>query len=291
MKKLLPQIAFLFLLLLPLLGRAQEVQISGRVVDAVTKKPVPFVLIHVGGDSVVRSNGRGYFHLWGLKNKNQDSLLFTAPNYYPRTVIIERGYNTNEQVVELRHFLNSAEIADRVKWQQKIEFAVLPLPSVCYAFFVENDNCSQSGNMRAVSFFIGENGFPKEYFRVRIYKADGVGNAPKTDLLNENVIYSPLAANGWSTFDLSSYDITIPKEGFYVGLEYVILDFKMPQTLEHYTPNGQIMQPSRNLMQQHIWTRFDAYFNGWEELIQTKVEMSKYNKMVQVEVEYGVGTK
>lgn len=126
---------------------------------------------------------------------------------------------------------------------------------------------------------------PKEYFRVRIYKADGVGNAPKTDLLNENVIYSPLTANGWSTFDLSNYDITIPKEGFYVGLEYVVLDFKMPQTLEQYIPNGQIMQPSLSLTQQHIWTHFDTYFDSWNELIQTKVGMSKYNKMIRVEVE------
>ena len=285
MKKLLPQIGLLFLLLLPLLGRAQQVRISGRVVDAATKEPVPFVLIKVGSDSVALSNRKGRFHLLGLKNRNQDSLLFTAPNYYSRTVLIERGYNTTKHVIGLQHFLSSVEIADRAKRLQKTDSSVIALPGVCYAFFIGNGNHAQSGRMKAVSFFVGENGLPKEYFRVRIYKADGVGNAPKTDLLNENVIYVPLSANGWSTFDMSSYVITTPREGFYVGLEYVVLDFKMPQTMERYTPTGQIILPSPSLKQQRTWTRIATYFDEWKELTQTKAEMSKYNAMIRVEVE------
>lgn len=286
MKKPLLQFAVLFLLLLPLLGRAQEIRISGQIIDLVTKKPIPFVLIRVEGDSVARSNRKGHYHLWGLKNKNQDSLLFTAPQYYSRTIIIERGYNTNKQVIGLRHFLSSVEIADRAKWQQEIESAVLPLPGVCYAFFIGNENHAQTGNMKTVSFFVGENGLPKEYFRVRIYKADGVGGAPKTDLLDENVIYSPHAANGWSTFDLSSYGITTLGEGFYIGVEFVVLDYRMPQTMERYTPTGKIMQPSLSLMQQRIWTHFDTYFDDWKELARPNVEkISKYNKMIRVEVE------
>ena len=260
-------------------------RISGQVVDAVTKKPITYFLIQARGDSEVCNNRKGQFRLWDLKNKNQDSVIFSAPHYYPRTEVFERGYNNNNMVVSLVHFPSPTEIADRAKWQQEIDSAVQPFPGVCYAFFIGNDNYVQTGKMKAISFFVGEKGLPKEHFRVRIYKANGVRNAPKTDLLHENVIYVPLAENGWSTFDLSSYGIIVPSEGFYVGLEYVVLDFKMPQTLERYVPTGHIMQPSPNLMQQHIWTRFDTYFDDWKELTQPNVEMSKYNKMVRVEVE------
>ncbi len=47
------------------------------------------------------------------------------------------------------------------------------MPGTQYAFYVKNDKGKKLGLVRTVSFFIGEHGFPREPFRIRIYAPDG----------------------------------------------------------------------------------------------------------------------
>ena len=79
MKTPLPILAFVFLLLLPLLGRAQETRITGRVVDAKTKQPIPFASIELRGEGTgALSNEFGYFQLASLEKSSYDSLIITT---------------------------------------------------------------------------------------------------------------------------------------------------------------------------------------------------------------------
>ena len=90
MKTPLPKLALLFLLLLPLLGRAQEIRISGRVMDAGTKKPIPFVSITMlEEDARTLSDEAGYFHFIILARPKKDSLLAVTLGYNPRIILVE----------------------------------------------------------------------------------------------------------------------------------------------------------------------------------------------------------
>ncbi|WP_072008475.1 carboxypeptidase-like regulatory domain-containing protein [Hymenobacter sp. IS2118] len=92
MKKLLSKIALVFLLLLPLLGRAQETRISGWVVDSATKEPVPFASISLQQtDKGVLSNEKGYFQIQGVLKNQQDSLVCTSLRYRRTSVLIKQG--------------------------------------------------------------------------------------------------------------------------------------------------------------------------------------------------------
>ena len=67
MMKRIPFLALCILWLLPVLGWAQENRITGRVVDAKTKDPVPFASIGLREEGTgALTNEYGYFQLAGL---------------------------------------------------------------------------------------------------------------------------------------------------------------------------------------------------------------------------------
>ena len=80
MKRLLPQL--LFLLLLPLLGWTQEYRISGRVVDAGTKDPVPFASLSLSkSETGALTDEQGDFKIKVKEQFAEDSLIVTSMGY------------------------------------------------------------------------------------------------------------------------------------------------------------------------------------------------------------------
>ena len=130
---------------------------------------------------------------------DHDTLLVTALGYNRRAIAVKRGVNLENLVIELPKraialqgvTVKSGKIKNLGLGSRENtpgEGMIQGLPGSQYAFFVKNDKQKKLGNVRTVSFYIGENGFPREPFRVRIYKADGNYNSPNTDLLTENVV-------------------------------------------------------------------------------------------------------
>jgi hypothetical protein len=159
------------------------------------------------------------------------------------------------------------------------------LPGSQYAFFVKNDKQKKLGNVRTVSFYIGENGFPREPFRVRLYKADGNYNAPNTDLLTENVVVSASRGGEWYTIDLSSYNIPAPEEGFFVAMEWIVGGDKFYTTnfMDNYTPYGQIMRPTFEFKESRTWSY--TIGKGWNLLTLANGQGRRYNAMIKAEVD------
>ena len=109
-----------------------------------------------------------------------------------------------------------------------------------------------SGRCRSTS---AKTVFPREPFRVRLYKADGNYNAPNTDLLTENVVVSAPQGGQWYTVDLTPYNIMAPEEGFFVAMEWVVSGDKFFATnfMDDYTPYGQIMRPTFEFKESRTW--------------------------------------
>ena len=296
MMKRIPFLALWVLLLLPALSQAQENRITGRVVDAKTKDPVPFASISLREEGTgALTNEYGYFQLAGLEKTSQDSLIVMTLGYDRAAIFIKRG-STEDLIVELnKRFIELSDVKVTAGKVKNLELGsnsnnpgegmIQGLPGSQYAFFVKNEKKKRLGNVRTVSFYIGENGFPREPFRVRLYKADGNYNAPNTDLLTENVVVSAPQGGQWYTVDLTPYNIIAPEEGFFVAMEWVVSGDKFFTTnfMDDYTPYGQIMRPTYEFKESRTWNY--TLGKGWSLITASNGQGLRYNAMIRAEVD------
>ena len=278
-------------------GWAQQVQIKGVIVDKDTKEPLPFSSIGLKTEQIgALSNEHGQFIVPAPTKNTNDSLIVVALGYARRAVLVKRGVAVPSLTIEVPK--RAVELSNVVVKAGKIknlglgaraanpgEGMIQGLPGSQYAFFVKNDKNKRLGNVRTVSFYIGENGFPREPFRVRLYRADGNYNAPNTDLLTENVVVSAPQGGQWYTVDLTPYNIIAPEEGFFVAMEWVVSGDKFFATnfMDDYTPYGQIMRPTFEFKESRTWNY--SMGKGWSLITAANSQGLRYNAMIKAEVD------
>ena len=287
----------LFIVITVTSGWAQQAQIKGVIVDKDTKEPLPFTSIGLKNEQVgALSNEHGQFMVPAPSKNADDSLVVIALGYGRRAVLVKRGANVPNLTIEVPK--RAVALGNVVVKAGKIknldlgartnnpgEGMIQGLPGSQYAFFVKNDKKKRLGNVRTVSFYIGENGFPREPFRVRIYKADGNYNAPNSDLLTENVVVSAPQGGQWYTVDLTPYNIIAPEEGFFVAMEWVVSGDKFFATnfMDDYTPYGQIMRPTFEFKESRTWNY--SMGKGWSLITASNGQGLRYNAMIKAEVD------
>jgi hypothetical protein len=289
-------IALFFVGIVPL-SQAQKVEIKGVIIDKDTKEPLPFTSIGLKNEQIgALSNEHGQFVVPAPSQNMADSLVVVALGYGRRAVLVKRGVAVASLTIELPKRAvalgNVTVKAGKVKnlglgsrSDDPGEGMIQGLPGSQYAFFVKNEKKKKLGNVRTVSFYIGENGFPREPFRVRLYKADGNYNAPNTDLLTENVVVSAPQGGQWYTVDLTPYNIIAPEEGFFVAMEWVVSGDKFFTTnfMDDYTPYGQIMRPTYEFKESRTWNY--TMGKGWSLITASNGQGLRYNAMIRAEVD------
>ncbi|QDA59754.1 carboxypeptidase-like regulatory domain-containing protein [Hymenobacter jejuensis] len=294
LKRLLSLVAFA--LLVPVLSFAQATKISGRIVDQKTKEPIPFASIGLREEQTgALTNEYGFFQIAAPEKSAQDSLIIMALGYERKAVLVKKGANMTDLIIEVpkRQIVlgevtvkggKVKDLALGAKSNTPGEGMIQGMPGSQYAFFVKNDKGKKLGNVRTVSFYIGENGFPREPFRVRLYKADGNYNSPNTDLLMDNVVVSAAKGGEWYTVDLTQYNITAPEEGFFVAMEWIVSGDKFYTTnfMDTYTPYGQILRPTFEFKESRTWNY--TIGRGWS-LITLANNGLRYNAMIRAEVD------
>ena len=287
MKTSLPTTA---LLLLSLLAHAQEASISGRVIDGATKAAIPFASIAwLKAGTGALTNENGYFKLASAVRGEQDSLVLMTLGYQRRAVLAGPAEGENLQVELTRRpawSVTSCPVGNYTAGNAlpgTKDEVIVGLPGTQYAFFIDNDKRKQTRKMLSVSFYLGENGLPVTSFRIRLYRAGGSRHAPGPDLLAEQVFLTPSRSGQWHTCDLSRYNVTVPKEGYFVALEFEKPANASPQVdQDSYTPSGQIMRPPFDFKDSSIWSY--AAEKGWT-LFPQSTSSRRYSAMVKVEVE------
>jgi len=106
------------------------------------------------------------------------------------------------------------------------------------ALFIKNKR-NIEGRLLSVKYFLSRKGNTYSPFRVRIYAKNKKTGGPGIDLIKEIIIVKPNIKSGWFRVDLSDYDITVPKEGFFVAIEgvYPNLDSQEMKTQKSSFPN------------------------------------------------------
>ena len=272
--------------------------LSGRIIDKTTKEPLPFTSLSLKAEETgALSNEFGVFQLPAPLKNDTDSLIVLALGYEHLAIVVKKGESRADMVIEVpRRAIALATVEVKSGKIKNLELGanskrpgdglLQGQPGSQYAFYVKNDKKKMLGNIRTVSFYIGENGFPREPFRVRIYKADGNFAAPNTDLLTDNVVVSAPAGGQWYTVDMTPYNIVAPEEGFFVAMEWIVAGDKFFNTNfmdQSYTPYGQIMRPTFEFKESRTWNF--TIGRGWSLLTLSNAEGQHYNAMIRAEVD------
>ena len=288
-----PLLSFLLLSLFLLnasLGWAQNAPLVGRIIDAKTQKPVPYASVRLREQESL-SGKAGRFVLQVPDRADHDSLIITSLEYQRKALAWQKG-SRDSAVLELTRLNPLFEFYSIVcRSVKKITLGantknpgagmIQGMPGSQYAFMVKNEKGKKLGYIRSVSFYIGENGTPREAFRVRLYKANGLANAPGADLLKESMMVAAPAGGQWFTVDLTSYSVPAPQEGFYVAMEWVS-DYPFSNFDGSYTPYGQVLRPTFEFEESRTWNY--TLGRGWS-LITLAKGKNRYNAMMRAEVE------
>lgn len=286
-----------FALMLPYFSFAQADRISGRVVDKETQEPIQYASIGLKEEQIgALTNEYGYFQI-AMPEKNQkDSLIVIALGFKRTAILVRKSDKNLEEIIlevpKREYLLSGVKVeASKVKpiglgarSNTPGDGMIQGMPGTQYAFYVKNDKGKKLGLVRTVSFFIGEHGFPREPFRIRIYAPDGNYSSPNSDLLTENVVVSAIKGGAWYTIDLTQYNIVAPDEGFYVAMEWIVTGDKFYTTnfMDTYTPYGQILRPTFEFKESRTWNY--TIGRGWS-LITLANNGMRYNAMIKAEVD------
>ena len=227
-------------LLLPAAVRAQQVPLTGVVVDAASEQAIPFAVVEIRSRHVgVQATEQGTFSLVLPSTITAtDSLQVSSLGFISQVLPLPSASPCRLTLRPLSVALPEAVVRppgppvvlDPTANGGRSGFASGNMRSVgSKAWQVGRKfETSHRGVFHAVRFYVKPNFHcgktsVKAPFRVRLYAADGVNGAPGTDLLTASVL-TAASRSGWHEVDLRRYQVAVPAVGFYVAMEWLYTD-------------------------------------------------------------------
>ena len=216
--------------------QAQDVRIEGKVLDARTQEPIPYVNLSIlntlKGTSTDES-GQFFFEI--PKIFLEKTMHISALGYEDHSMTLESIQESGtiylkESVFELDEVvladdLGNTEILNPINsYSITSGFTSSATPWVLALYFPNIGEKQKLVEKVVVYFQNPEETDKKEAkFRLRVYNVDPYTGAPGNDLLRESlVLTSPIDADFLSV-DISEYQIIAPRDGIYVGLEWLFI--------------------------------------------------------------------
>ena len=221
-------------------------QIKGIVIDAVTKNPIPYVSIWVeneNNETTAEENGQFQLTIAG-KSKN---LLFSALGYEKKTVAI-----SSEMKVEMTPStieLNEVQITKKYGTRQ-IEIGETESPFL---------QAYENGPRIEIKFFPYKSKYKKTKFikqivlntdcrieeatlKLHLYQVDSAG-LPGEELLEKDYIATVSKGVKNTLFNLSSFNLRMPKDGIFVGFEMLKVEKnKFEKTIRSADNQSNVVQ-------------------------------------------------
>lgn len=236
----------------------KPIRVSGYVLDAVSRKPVPEVLVEfcggeysiVVGSRLPRTDANGHFVLHLPVSSRTGGYLGARTLFYEGQAAIPADTTQPVTLLLKRNAYRfkpygCQQLADTVHIPPYVTMPILGLPGTQYAFLIRDTSARPPHQLRSVTLRVGRGGFAREPMRIRIYQYnEGRDVAPGDDLLHESLFICP-AEQGILTYDLSPYDVTVSGSGFYLALEYIVGadKFWCNDPVAGYTPTGPVLRP------------------------------------------------
>ncbi|MBU2998052.1 carboxypeptidase-like regulatory domain-containing protein [Cellulophaga baltica] len=224
---------------------AQEVYFEGVVYDSKTNETVPFVnlsfLETLKGTS---SDEEGHFFM-DLPASYLDKQLHLSSLGYNDTVVSARSvfkakkfkmvpesFELNEVVVT--ETLGDMSVLNPISSSSLVSgFSSSTTPWVLALYFPNIGQQKKYVN-KVTIFFQKNEGFKGDAskFRIRLYDVDPKTKHPTKDLLHKSVVLETETGKDYVSIDLSAFNIKMPQQGVYIGLEWLFVPFNWYKNTE-----------------------------------------------------------
>ena len=259
-------IIFLFLTFLPckeLFSQESYFSWEGLISDKNSAEKVPFASIRIFSEGrvfIFAANENGKANINYYSASKTDSVLITSIGYKPYKLSCVELQQVQRITLE-QDILTLNEVVIKSKKNKKTKTIKLGNNTpLCYpiwsyhipwgcqaALFIKNEKTE--GQIITIRYYMKDI-IGRDYhllpFRVRVYNLDTNSNAPGEDLLDEYLIVSLDKDKGnWIEVDVSQYHITMPKNGVFVGLEVLPVEYYLSNnivtesTISTTTPDGK----------------------------------------------------
>ena len=222
---------FAFLLCIPVLN-AQYI-LQGRIIDALTKEPLPFVNIGVLKKELgTVSNEDGFFFLEVPDVFAKETLRFSMIGFDERdfqVADLEAILLSDNTLVlaEQTTFLEEVVLTAEKKWDTRVSGNATTSKLLITGF-----TSNQLGNeialfvkvkktpayIEGIQFSVVENIYPEVRFRVNVYSSEY--RFPDGNILKENIFVTLKQSEGIISVDLKEYDILVDDDVF-ISLEWI----------------------------------------------------------------------
>ena len=226
-----PLFLFAFLLSFTVLNAQHTLQ--GRIIDAFTKEPLPFVNIGVLKKELgTVSNEEGFFFLEVPDLFAKETLRFSMIGFDVRdfqVADLEAILLSNNTLVlaEQTTFLEEVVLTAEKKWDTRVSGN-----STTSKLLITGFTSNQLGNeialfvkvkktpayIEGIQFSVVENIYPEVRFRVNVYSSDY--RFPDENILKENIFVTLKQSEGLISVDLKDYDILVDDDVF-ISLEWI----------------------------------------------------------------------
>lgn len=227
---------YYLLLFFTLIGNAQSVFFEGHVVDSKNGSPIPYAnLSFLNSLKGTSSDEEGYFYLEipeNFLNKKvhisslgyKDTIaLGSAVQLAKKVRMIEETYTLDEVVVA--QSLGDSRVMNPISsYSIKSGFSSAATPWVLALYF-PNIGAANKYVETVTVFVRKEAKFKRESakFRLRIYDVDPKTKKPNRDLVQKSIVLESDVDQDFVSIDLSEMGIKMPREGVYIGLEWLFL--------------------------------------------------------------------
>lgn len=246
----------LFPLLVVFQMQAQEVLFEGHVYDNKSKEPIPYVnLSFLNTLKGTSTDEVGHYfvdiptpylekqvHISSLGYK--DTIVAAQQLYEAKRFhMVEESFELDEVVITQK--LGNSDVLNPISsYSLTSGFSSSATPWVLALYF-PNIGAQKKYVDKVTIFLKKDENFNRESakFRIRIYGVDATTNKPGTDLLRKSIVLEHDVTQDYVSIDLAAFNIEIPREGVYIGLEWLFVASNWyKQTEVHPITNKKVIE-------------------------------------------------
>jgi len=246
----------LFSLLLVSQLSGQEVLFEGKVFDANTKEPIPYVnLSFLNTLKGTSTDEEGHFYIDISENLLKNQLHISSLGYKDTIIVakqlfdskkfnmIEESYELDEVVVS--DTLGNSDVLNPIgSYKLTSGFSSSSTPWVLALYFPNIG--AEKKSVEKITVFLQKNQAfkrPSAKFRVRIYDVHPESKEPNRDLLRKSLVLESESQKNYVSLDISTLNIKIPESGIYIGLEWLFVPYNwFRSTSEHPITKKKVVE-------------------------------------------------
>jgi hypothetical protein len=236
---------FIFIFM-SLAGSAQTINFSGKLLDAVSNKPIVFAnLSFLKTNLGISSLEDGTFNLEIAEKLLKGKVHISSLNYSDTVVFVEKLQQKTLYLKPISFLLDEVVVSRKVSTERtigevkksKVKIVIsgtTDAPFTVARYFKFKKEYKNTPYLKNITIFLSKYDKRKAKFKVRIYSKDSITGFPNEDLIKDNLIVSVGKKEQQIVLETSKYDIEIPKNGIFISLERLNIPYNTYEDVYKY---------------------------------------------------------